>query len=263
MKCASIATIILLVVAPSLITAQVSAPPEVGIVEKLGSTIPLDVELYDERGNLTPLRSVLKKPAILTFVYYKCPGICTPLLTELARMVEKVDLEPGTDYQIITISFDHHETPDIALEKQENYLGSIRKPVSPDAWRFFTGDSVAIRALTQAAGFYFRADGQTWLHAGALIFVSPEGKIARYMNGIQYLPFDVKMALLEAAEGRTGPTIAKVLSFCYAYDPESRTYAFQALRVGFVATLVLVGLFVLVFILLPRKKLEQKEIPHG
>lgn len=263
MKHASILMIAALAFAPSFVRAQVSAPPEVGIVEKLGNTIPLDVELYDEKGNLTPLRSVLKKPAIITFVYYRCPGICTPLLTELARMVEKVDLEPGTDYQIITISFDHHETPEIALEKQENYLSSIRKPVPPDAWRFFTGDSAAIRTLTQAAGFYFKADGQAWLHAAALIFVSPEGKIARYMNGIQYLPFDIKMALTEAAEGRTGPTIAKVLRFCYAYDPESRTYAFQALRVGFVVTIVLVASFVLFFIFLPRKKLEQKGTTHG
>jgi protein SCO1 len=242
--------------------AQSSAAPEVGLVEKLGQTIPLDVELYDEKGNLTPLQSVLKKPAILTFVYYKCPGICSPLLTELARMVEKMDLKPGVDYQILTISFDHRETPDVALEKQENYLSTIRKPVAPEAWRFFTADSVTIRKLTGAAGFYFKPDGKDWLHPAALIFVTPEGKITRYINGIEYLPFDIKMALIEASEGRTGPTIARVLRICYSYDPESHTYAFNFLRVGMILTLVFVVGFVVLFIVKPRGKSAERGV-HG
>jgi protein SCO1/2 len=245
-----------------LVRAQSPAPPEVGIVEKLGQTIPLDVELYDEKGNLTPLQAVLKKPAIFTFVYYKCPGICSPLLTELARMVDKMDLEPGVDYQIITISFDHRETPDLALEKQENYLSTLQKAVQPEAWHFFTADSATIRRLTGAAGFYFKPDGKDWIHAGVLIFVSPGGKITRYINGIQYLPFDIKMALIEASEGRTGPTIAKMLKFCYSYDPESRTYVLNFLRVGMVATLLFVALFVLVFIVRPRRKSAERSV-HG
>ncbi len=240
-----------------------AAPPEVGIVEKLGQALPLDVELYDQNGNLVPLRSVLKKPAIVTFVYYRCPGICTPLLSELARMVDKMDLKPGSDYQIITVSFDHRETPELALEKQENYLSTVRKTVPTGAWQFFTGDSSAIRTLTGAAGFYFKPDGKDWIHPAALIVVSREGKIARYINGIQYLPFDIKMALLEAAEGRTGPTIAQVLRFCYSYDPESRGYTFAFFRVGLILTLAFAGAFVLIFIVLPRRKSAEKGAVHG
>jgi protein SCO1/2 len=191
------------------------ASQRLGIVEKLGGTIPLGEGVYDEHGNLVTLRSVIKKPTILTFVYYRCPGICSPLLTELARMVGKVDLEPGKDYQIVTISFDHREKPELALEKQENYLSAIARPVSPSAWHFFTADSAVIQRLTDAAGFYFKPIGQDYVHATALIFLSPDGKITHYMNGIQYLPFDIKLSLIDASEGKTGPTIAKVLQFCF------------------------------------------------
>ncbi len=262
MKRQFIPALILLALVPVRARTQATAPPEVGIVEKLGQSLPLDVELYNQNGQLVSLRSVLKKPAIITFVYYRCPGICTPQLTEVARMVDKVDLQPGTDYQIITISFDHRETPDIALEKQENYLSTIHRSIQPAAWQFFTGDSASIEALTGAAGFYFRPDGKDWTHPTALIFVSPEGKIARYVNGIQYLPLDIKMALLDAAEGKTGPTVARLLRLCYSYDPESRSYSFAFVRVGLVLTLAFAGAFVLFFIVLPRKKLEKGE-PHG
>lgn len=264
MKFLSIPVVALLACASMPAGAETSTPPpDVGIVEKLGQTLPLDAELYNQEGKLVSLRSVLTKPAIVTFVYYRCPGICTPLLSELARMVDKVDLEPGKDYQIITISFDHRETPELALEKQENYLSTVRRNVPITAWQFFTADSATIKSLTGAAGFYFKPDGKDWIHAAALIFISPEGKIARYINGIQYLPFDIKMALIEAAEGRTGPTIAQVLRFCYSYDPESRGYTFSVVRVGMVVTLVLVGAFVIVFLVIPRKKPAEKGADHG
>jgi protein SCO1/2 len=243
--------------------AQVSTLPpiSIGIEEKLGAVVPLDQEVYDEKGNLVTLRSLISKPTILTFVYYRCPGICSPLLTELSKMVEKMDLEPGKDYQIVTISFDHREKPELALEKQENYLSMIERPVSPSAWHFLTADSVGIQRLTASAGFYFQRSGNDWVHAGALIFISPEGKVTRYINGIQYLPFDVKMAIIEASEGRTGPTIAKMLRLCYSYDPEGRTYALNITRIGLVVTLVLVGIFAFVFILNPKKK--KSEVVHG
>jgi protein SCO1 len=236
-------------------------PIPIGIEEKLGAIVPLDQQVYDEKGNLVTLRSLISKPTILTFVYYRCPGICSPLLTELSKMVEKMDLVPGKDYQIITISFDHREKPELALEKQENYLSMIERPISPAAWHFLTADSVVIQTLTASTGFYFQRSGNDWIHAGALIFISPEGKVSRYFNGIQYLPFDVKMAIIEASEGRTGPTIAKVLRLCYSYDPQGRTYALNITRIAMVVTLLLVGTFVVIFILYPKKK--KSEVVHG
>jgi protein SCO1/2 len=228
--------------------------PPVGIVEKLGQTIPLDVEFYDESGQLVSIKDFINKPTIFTFVYYRCPGICSPLLTELSRIVEKMDLKLGKDYQILTVGFDHREKPELAAGKRENYLSSINRPVDPNGWRFFTGDSVNIQRITDGAGFYFMRSGNDYVHAGALIIVSPEGKITRYINGIQYLPFDVKMALIEASNGKVTPTIAKVLQFCYSYDPEARTYTFNVVRVSGVVIVGLVGIFVLVFIVRPKKK---------
>ena len=249
--------VLLLSVTAPLQSAQDSVTashPPVGIVEQLGQTLPLDVTLYDENGYPVVLKDVIRHPTIFTFVYYRCPGICSPLLTELSRMVDKVDLEIGKDYQIVTISFDHREKPPLAGEKKTSYLGVLKHPIDPAGWRWFTADSATIRQLTDAAGFYFMRDGNDFVHAGALIVASPEGKITRYINGVQYLPFDIKMAVMEAAEGRTGPTIAKLLKYCYRYDPDSQTYTMNITRVGGVVVVGAVLIFVLVFIVLPKKR---------
>ncbi|MGB5872663.1 MAG: SCO family protein [Bacteroidota bacterium] len=251
---------LLLALLPGSVAAQ--DRPVVGIVERLGETVPLELEFYDEEGHLVTLGQVITKPTIVTFVYYRCPGICSPLLTELSGIVEKMDLEPGIDYQILTVSFDHRETPDLAASKKESYLTVMDRAVDPNAWRFFTGDSEAVFAFTDAAGFYFKPEGNDFVHAGALIVLSAEGKITRYINGIRYLPFDVKMAVIEAAEGKTGPTVAKLLRFCYSYDPEAKRYAFDITRVGAVAILLFVGVFVVVFLVKPKKKSE-REVTHG
>jgi len=232
--------------------------PKVGIEEKLGQTIPLDQELYDETGHLVTLRSLVNKPTIFTFVYFRCPGICTPLLNELTRIVDKTDLVLGKDYQIITISFDHRETPDMAAGKKDNYMQLLKKPEDPNGWRFLTGDSAAIQHVTEGAGFYFMPSGNDFIHAGALIVVSPEGKITRYINGIKFLPFDVKMAVYEASTGKVGPTIAKILTFCYSYNPEGQTYSLNFMRISFVVTLGFVGVFVIVFIVRPKRKQAER-----
>lgn len=232
--------------------------PEIGIVEKLGDTLPMQLEVYDERGYRVALKDVVKHPTVLTFVYFRCPSICSPLLTEVSRVVEKLDLEPNRDYQIVTLSFDHREKPELAAQKKESYLNAMKRKIDPDGWRFLTADSMTIRQITDAAGFYFKRDGNDYIHAGALIVISPEGKVTRYINGIQYLPFDVKMAVMEAAEGRTGPTIAKLLKFCYRYDPDQRTYTMNITRVSALVILALAGAFVLVFILRPRKKTGER-----
>ena len=232
--------------------------PKIGIEEKLGQTIPLDQELYDETGHLVTLKSLINKPTIITFVYFRCPGICTPLLNELTKIVDKTDLVLGKDYQILTISFDCRETPDMAAGKKDNYLQLLKKPADPNGWRFLTGDSLTIERVTDGAGFYFTRSGKDFVHAGALIVVSPQGKITRYINGIKYLPFDVKMAVYEATTGKVGPTIANVLTFCFSYNPEGHTYSLNFMRISFVVTLGFVGVFVIVFIVRPRKKQQER-----
>lgn len=214
----------------------------------------MDEEFYDEDGNLVSLKSIIDKPTILTFVYYRCAGICNPLLREMTDVVSKMDLTLGKDYQILTLSFDQDEKPELAKEKKENYLAEIKKPIDPSGWKFFTGDSADIYRFTDAAGFYFQRSGRDWIHAASLIVVSPQGKITRYLYGVKHLPFDVKMAVIEASEGKATPTIAKVLKFCYSYDPDGKKYAFNYTRIGFAATILFVLIFIAVFVIKPKKK---------
>lgn len=238
-------------------TPEASKRPEVGIEEQLGKFVPLDLEFYDENGYLVKLKDVIQKPTIITLIFYQCKGICSPLLVETADMVNKISLEPWKDYQILTISFDPKEKPSLALAKRFNFLKLVEKEKPKEFWKFMTGDSSNIYALTDAVGFYFKPDEDQFIHPGALIFLSPEGKITRYLLGTKFLPFNVKMGLIEAAEGKTGPTIAKLLEFCFAYDPEGRTYAMNLTRIIGVTVLFFIGLFVLFVILKPKWKKEQ------
>lgn len=212
---------------------------EIGIDEKIGEMLPLDLEFFDEKGYQVALKEIIKEPTILNFVYYRCPGICSPILTELTTIVNFMDIEIGKEYQIVTISFDEREKPELAGAKKESYMGLLNKKIPDESWKFLTGDSAAIHTLTNAAGFMFKREGSDFIHAGTIIAVSPEGKIARYLYGTKYLPFDVKMAITEASEGRTGPTITKILSYCYSYSPDGRNYVFNVTRVA--------GAFILLF----------------
>ncbi len=257
MKALGSIALLLVLAGPAWAVEQV---PErkTGVEEQLGTKVPLDLEFRDEQGYLVSLKDIIRKPVILTLVYYKCPGICSPLLTEMTKIVDKMDLVPGVDYQIVTISFDHREMPDLAIDKKENYLAAMEKHVDPQAWRFLTGDSVTIRRLTDAVGFYFYEEGNTFVHSGTLIMLSPQGKVTRYLPGIKYLPFDVKMAVMEAGEGRVGPTIAKILSMCYSYDPEGRTYTTDIVRITSFGVMAIVVGVVAVFSFRKKKNAVQK-----
>jgi protein SCO1 len=229
------------------------AKPEIGIDDKLGAQLPLGTQFYDEKGYLVSLKDIINKPTILNLVYFKCPGICSPILTELTTIVNHLDMELGKDYQIVTISFDEKEKPELAASKQENYFALVNKPVPDNSWKFLTGDSASIRAVTNAAGFLFRREGDTFIHAGAIIVISPQGKVIRYLYGTQYLPFDVKMALVEANAGRPSPTINKLLAYCFSYNPEGRTYAMNVRRIAGTVILLLAGVFVVFLVRKPRK----------
>ncbi len=233
---------------------------EIGIDEKLGNQIPLETEFYDEQGYLVSLKDVITKPTIVAFVYFDCPGICTPILNEITTIVNHLDLEIGRDYQIVTVSFDETEKPELAASKKKSYFGLLKKDIPQNSWKFLTGDSVSIRKFTNAAGFMFKRDKGEFLHVGAITILSPEGKVARYLYGTQYLPFDVKMAITEASEGKTGPTIAKLLKLCYAYDPAGQTYTLNVTRISGGVILLLVTIFVIFFIVKPKKVNQNTEV---
>jgi protein SCO1/2 len=225
----------------------------VGIDEKLGDYIPKDAQFVNSDGDTVFLGDLLKKPTLLAMVYYECPGICAPLLTEMGWLLGKVELKPVDDYQIITISIDHTESHEIAHRWKQNYFDQMKTKIDPNAWTFLTGDSTNIYKVTDALGFYFKKEGEEFAHPGALMAISPEGKISRYLLGIQFNPFDVKMALLDAESGKTNPTVAKVLQFCFSYDPEGRGYSLNVTRISGVIVFALLGLFLFGVVLRKKK----------
>jgi protein SCO1 len=233
---------------------------KIGIDEQLGAVIPMEIIYKDENGNPIVLKDLMGKPTILTFVYYDCPGICTPLLNSLTEVINKSDLKPGEDYNIISLSIDETDSPALALRKKKNYLEMIEKDISPDSWRFLTGDSLDIKVLTDAAGFYYMKEGEEFIHSGAFIFVTGDGKITRYLfpgysnkGGFHILPFDFKMAIVETQKGRVSPTIARVLQFCFSYDPDGKTYVFNMTRVIGTGMLIMVIGFVIFITVKPKK----------
>lgn len=185
----------------------------VGIDENLGGQIPLELQFTDDSGKQIKLGDIVNKPTIFMFVFFECKGLCTPLMGEVASQVDKLDLKPGTDYQIVSVSFAPEDNAELAAGKKVNYLNTIKREFPDSAWRFLTGDSASIAKLTDVVGFRYKKEGDQYIHAGALILVSPKGKITRYLLGTEFLPFDIKMAVIEASEGKATPTIAKVLNF--------------------------------------------------
>jgi protein SCO1/2 len=177
----------------------------IGVDEKLGEKIPLDLTFMDEYGKPVILRSLFTKPTLLTLVYYRCPGICSPLLSGVSDVVDKMDMEPGRDYNIVTISFSPREDYIMASDKKKNYLGTMKKKIPQDGWHFLTGDSVSIAKITDAVGFRYQVQGVDYMHGAVITAISSNGMIARYLYGTDFLPLDVKLALTEASEGRSTP----------------------------------------------------------
>jgi protein SCO1/2 len=247
-------TLLLLILVSFLPLSGQQKKGEIGVEEKLGQSVPMDLNLIDEEGDSLKLSEIIEKPTILSLVYYRCAGMCPRILMGLVDVLEKLDLEPGKDFQVLTVSFDDRDTPKMAKEKKKNYLGALRREFPQDAWRFFVADSITIQALTQSVGFHFRRTGDMFQHPASLIILSPKGKIVRYHYGVDYLPFELKMSLLEASEGRVGSTARRLLLFCFSYDPESRKYVFNVMKVSGVVVLFFLTAFVGFLVATGRKR---------
>lgn len=233
--------------------------PDIGIEEQLGAYIPTELYFVDDKGDSIALKDRLQRPVVLSLVYYRCPGICSNILTGLADVVDRVDLVSGIDYDIWTISFNHAENWELGAKKKVNYMNLLEKNIDPDSWKYMVGDSVSIAKLTQALGYKFARVDQEFAHAGALIVLAPDGKVIRYLYGTDYMKFDLKMAISEAYAGRPGPTITKVLAYCFSYDPDGRTYVFNITKVAGTIILILLGLFIF-FFLVRKKKANSGEL---
>lgn len=245
-----------------LLIASLSAQNKIGMYETQGSIIPLELEFTDEYNDKTSLKKAIdNKPTIFTFNYFECPGLCDPLLNGVTQVLDKLDLKPYVDYGVITISFEPLDTPLKAITKKKSLLDSIKKPFPPQTWSFLTSSNQDnINKITNSVGFYYEKrvkDGVTdYIHPGLLVIVSPKGQIIRYLNGTKFLPFDLKLALLEASSETSRPTISKTLLYCFAYDAKNKTYVFQAEKVIGTVMLALVLIFFL-YLLKSSKKFRK------
>ena len=239
-----------------------STSGEIGIDEKLGGLVALDAIFVGEDGSPVKLRHLINTPTILALVYYNCPNVCDYLLTGVAGVLRGLQAEPGRDFNVVTISIDDRETPADARRAKRIGLVSIMKPFPADAWRFLTGDEKNIKAVADSVGFRFVRRDNYFDHPVGIIILSPTGEIVRYMNGADFLPADLKLSLLEASQGRVGPTIARFLRICFSYDPSSHTLVFNTLKVVATVTLTVAGAFVLYLVLAGRKKRRPPDPPR-
>jgi protein SCO1 len=236
-----------------------SNEPEVSLGGRLDKFVPDSIFLTDEHFQRVNLKSLINKPTIISFVYYRCPGICSPLMDGLAEVMNKSNMILGKDYQTLTISFSPSETIDLGIKKKFNYLHGMKNPNAQDGWLFFCGDSLNLVKATSALGFRYKRTGNDYIHAAGIIMVSPQAKITRYLYGISFLPFELKMAVIEASKGQSGPTINKVLQYCYSYDPHGQQYVLNITTISGIVILFFALLFFFILAIRPlfRKKIHK------
>lgn len=230
----------------------------VGIDEKLGDTLPLDLTFVNEQNDTVSLRQLIDKPTILSFVYFDCPGLCSPLLNGVSELVTHLDLVLGKDYEIITISFNTKDNPEKAQIKKKNFVQKIGAE-NQLHWHYLTGSDENIQAITKAVGYKFKPQGLDFSHPSAIIMVSPQGKITRYLYGLNYLPFDVKMATIEAQKGLPQASINKFLEVCFAYDPQGRTYTLQVTRIVGILSIAIALILITTLLIKGRRKTIKTE----
>lgn len=228
---------------------------DITIDEKLGHYLPTDAVFLDENNKKINIKKYIDKPTIIAPVYLGCTHECPLLLSGLAETLGKLELvQPGKDFQVITLSFDDKDTPKLAAEKKGNYIKLIGRPFPQDAWKFLTGSETNIRKFTDSIGFKFQRDSEhDFSHPVTLVIVSPTGKIVRYVEGISFLPFEITMALSEAADNRVGSPARKALLYCFSYDPLKKSYVFNILKVTGTVMVLFVGSF-LAYLLISTKK---------
>lgn len=207
----------------------------VGIEEKLGQTIDLNLKVTTEDGETVPLSTFFKThhPVILSPVYFSCPGLCNFHLNGLTETLKDVDWSPGNQFEIVALSFDAREKSDVALKKKANYLKVYNRPGTDKGWHFVTADEATIKKITEQVGFKFKWNEKVgeWSHASAAIIVSDTGVISRYLHGIQFEARDIKLALNEAANGKVGNLADSVMLYCFKYDRHQSKYGLQIFRV--------------------------------
>jgi protein SCO1 len=250
---------------PGMAASVVPRPlREIGFDQRLDERVPLDVEFKDDHGRTVTLGEYFGgKPVVLAFVYYDCPMLCTMVLSSITSTLGVLSLEPGTDFELVLVSFDPRETPELAARKKAEYLNRYDRPAAAGGWHFLTGQPPSIERLTRAAGFRYAWDDETqqFAHPAGIVVLTPDGRLARYLFGLDYGPRDLRFALIEASEGRIGTAVDAALLYCFHYDPMTGRYGFvvmRALRIAGAATVAALGTFV--FVMLRRERSRRGKV---
>jgi protein SCO1 len=232
---------------PAPVRAQGYLPPalrDVGFDQKLNAQVPLDLEFKNEAGETVKLGDYFgHKPVVLVLAYFRCPMLCTEVLNGLVRAMLEIPLDAGKDFEVVTVSFDPRETPEMAAAKKKTYLERYGRPGAAAGWHFLTGQEDAIRQLTQAVGFRYSYDARNdqFAHSAGIMLLTPEGKLARYFFDINFPPRDLRLGLVEASASKIGSPIDQVLLFCFHYDPAEGKYGLvimNLVRLGGVLTVL-------------------------
>ena len=229
-------------------SAMPAALQDVGFSPPLNGPMPLDLFFRDETGRSVRLREYFgQKPVVLAFVYYRCPMLCDQVEQGVVGVLRMLSFNPGRDYQVVFVSFDSRETPEMAAEKKKKALAHFRRPEADSGWHFLTGSRESVEAATKAANFRFSFDAKNNLfaHASGVLLLTPDGRISRYFYGVEYPGRDMRLGLVDASAGKIGTPLDHVLLFCYHYDPTAATYSASILRIirlaGVLTILCLVG----------------------
>jgi protein SCO1/2 len=230
----------------------------VGIDQNLNAQIPLELNFKDETGQVVRLGQYFHdKPVVLALVYYECPGLCDLVLNGLSHAMEQISLNVGTDYEVVTVSFNPKESWQLAGAKKATYIEKYQRTGAKEGWHFLTGQQDAIKQLANTVGFHYNWDpvSQQFAHASAIMVLTPEGKIARYFYGIQYKPRDFRLGLVEASANKIGTPADQVMLFCYHYDPTTGKYGMAITQITRVlGTGTVLGLGGFIFIMIRRER---------
>lgn len=224
----------------------------VGIEQNLNEQIPSNLTFRDETGKTVQLSDYFgKRPMILNLVYYQCPMLCSEVLSGLTSAMRILKFDVGKDYDVLTISFDPKETPEMAAAKKAEYLKRYGRAGAAEGWHFLTGPQSSIDALTKAAGYQYEYDVNTgqYAHATAIMVLTPEGKIAQYYYGVEFAPKDLRLGLVQASQGKIGTVVDEVLLYCYHYNPDTGKYGAvisRVLKLAAGATIFFLGTFLVV-----------------
>jgi len=246
-----------LAVAPSLpLAAQTTTPDarppilrDVAIEQHLDQPLPLDLPFLDEAGRTVRLRDYFgKRPVVLVLAYYNCPMLCTEVLNGLSSAMRVLTFDAGRDFEVVTVSFDPADKPSDARAKKEPYVARYGRPTGAAGWHFLTGSPASIAGLTGSVGFRYTRDEKTgqFAHASAIYVATPDGRLSRYFFGIEYAPRDLRLALVEASEGKIGTPVDQLLLYCYHYDPAAGRYGavvMNMVRVAGIAAVLVLATF--------------------